>query len=173
MKKAIWEWGKIIVVALVLAVVIRHFIFSPYKVEGASMSPTFKNGDSLIIKKIGFEPKDLKRFDVIIFHANEKDDYIKRIIGLPGDHIQYKNDELYINGKKSEESFLQDKTAEPKPFTEDFEMEGTVPADHFFVMGDNRPFSLDSRKIGFIPFEQVTGKVNFRIYPFDTMGTKF
>ncbi|MBJ8206551.1 signal peptidase I, partial [Bacillus cereus] len=74
----------------------RTFFFSTYVVEGKSMMPTLQDGNMLVVNKVSYQVGDLNRFDVVVFHANKKEDYVKRIIGLPGDHIEYKQDKLYI-----------------------------------------------------------------------------
>jgi len=99
-KSDLWEWLKIIVVAFILAGCIRYFLFTPIIVDGYSMMPTLENRDRMIVNRISYLIGEPKRFDIVVFHAPEKKDYIKRVIGLPGDHIEYKNDTLYINGKK-------------------------------------------------------------------------
>jgi signal peptidase I len=91
-KNETYEWIKALIGALAIAVIIRSFFFTPIVVDGASMNPTLQDQDRMIVTKIG-EPK---RFDIVVFHAPEGKDYIKRVIGLPGDRIEYKNDVLYI-----------------------------------------------------------------------------
>src|SRR3954452_13023559 len=98
-RNEIWEWIKALFIAIVLAFIVRTFIFTPIVVDGASMEPTLQDQDRMVVTKIG-EPK---RFDIIVFHASENTDYIKRVIGLPGDRIEYKNDTLYINGEPYDE----------------------------------------------------------------------
>lgn len=174
------EWIKAIGIGLIIFVFIRTFFFSNYVVEGESMQPTLEDGNKLIVNKIGYQIGDLDRFDVIVFHANEKEDYVKRIIGLPGDEIQYKDDQLFINGKKVEEPYLEKYRNQTltRRLTEDFtltEKTGveTVPEGKLFVLGDNRLGSYDSRQFGFITVEQVVGKVNLRYWPLDHMDVSF
>jgi len=101
-KNELWEWTKALLIAIGLAAVIRYFLFAPIVVDGHSMMPTLHNGDRMIVNKLG-KPE---RFDIIVFHAPEQKDYIKRVIGLPGDTVEYKNDVLYINGVAYEEPYL-------------------------------------------------------------------
>lgn len=173
-KRDIWEWTKALLIAVVLAVVIRAFFFEPSLVNGESMEPTLQDKDRLIVTKIG-EPK---RFDIIVFHATDKENYVKRVIGLPGDHIAYKKDTLYINGKPYDEPYLADykkKILDGNPLTYSFTLEETavgekvVPAGHLFVLGDNRRISKDSRRIGAIPMEKVIGTTKVVYYPFSEM----
>ncbi|CAM4023225.1 signal peptidase I [Bacillus manliponensis] len=171
-KSATWEWIKAIAVAVVLAVVIRQFVFAPILVDGVSMAPTLHDRDRMIVNKIGYHIGDPKRFDIIVFRATEDKDYIKRVIGLPGDHVEYRNDTLYINGKAYEEPYLdkQKKQLTDGPLTYDFKLEEitgetTVPEGKLFVLGDNRRFSKDSRTIGTISMDQVIGEANILYWP--------
>lgn len=174
------EWLKTIGIAVLLAVFFRAFFFSSYVVEGESMMPTLEDGNLLIVNKIGYEIGELHRFDVIVFHASETDDYVKRVIGLPGDEVVYQNDKLYINGKYYPETYLKrfkEKFLSGR-LTGDFtlkELTGKerVPEGHIFVLGDNRRGSHDSRHFGFVPIEQVVGKVNLRYWPMDEMDISF
>lgn len=172
-KKNEWlEWGKAVIVAVVLAAVVRAFLFTSYEVQGESMIPNVYDGERFIINKIGYGFSDPDRFDLIVFHANEKDDYIKRVIGLPGDTVRVKDDILYINDEPIEEPFLEKRKADYKweHYTNDFAIPEAVPAGHVFVLGDNRPNSLDSRRLGFIANEQIVGKVDLRFWPLAEIG---
>lgn len=173
-KKEGVEWLKSAGTAIIVIVFLRTFFFTNYVVEGESMMPTLQDGNMLVVNKIGYTVGELKRFDVVVFHANEDEDYVKRVIGLPGDKITYKEDVLYINGRKVPEPYL-------KPYkeklitgqlTEDFTTD-TVPAGHVFVMGDNRLASYDSRQLGFIKSDKVVGKVNLRYWPVNEVDVKF
>lgn len=166
--RQVWEWIKALVIALVLALFIRHFLFTPIVVDGISMMPTLQDGDRLIANKIGYRISGLDRFDIIVFRATEEKDYIKRVIGLPGDHIEYRDDVLYINGEAYEEAYLDEyrSTVTDGPLTSDFELEAltgsaTVPEGKYFVLGDNRRNSEDSRIIGFVAAEDVIGESSF------------
>lgn len=169
MKSGLLDWGKAIVIALALTIIIRTFFFTPIVVDGASMEPTLHNQERMIVTKIG-EPK---RFDIVVFHATEDQDYIKRIIGLPGDRIEYKEDILYINGTPYDEPYLDKAKQELTDglLTESFTLQETavhsevVPEGHLFVMGDNRGYSIDSRHIGAIPIEKVVGTTKIVFYP--------
>ncbi|MCD7036076.1 signal peptidase I [Metabacillus sp. GX 13764] len=170
------SWIKSILLALVIVFIIRQFLFVPTVVEGVSMMPTLQDGNRVIVSKIG----DLHRFDEIVFHAPDAPkDYVKRIIGLPGDSIEMKNDKLYINGKAVQEPYLDDSRKQLQPgelLTEDFTLDEltnkkVVPEGYLFVMGDNRPNSHDSRAIGFIKKDSVVGKVQARIWPLNELGS--
>ena len=165
---------KCFVFALIIVVICRNFLFSPSVVHGESMSPTFENGNKVILSKIG----DIKQFDMIVFHAPDQDEnYIKRVIGLPGDTVSMKDDVLYINGKAYTEAYLTKNKLESTTLklTGDFTLEEetgekTVPNDSLFVLGDNRLYSKDSRDFGFINDDSVIGKVVLRIYPLNEIG---
>ncbi|MFD3445480.1 signal peptidase I [Microbacteriaceae bacterium 4G12] len=161
-----WEWIKAILIAVVLAVIIRNFLFAPILVDGISMMPTLQDRDRMIVNKVGYKISEPKRFDIVVFKATEDKDYIKRVIGLPGDHVQYKNDVLYINGKPYQEPYLDKykKQLEEGPLTYDFEQ--TVPKGHLLVLGDNRRFSKDSRSIGPVAEDVIIGKANIVYWPF-------
>lgn len=130
------------------------------------MYPTLDNKDIMILNKIGYEVDGLERFDIVVVKYYDKY-LIKRVIGLPGDNIKYKDNKLYINDEYVEEPFLNDDVV-----TWDFEMVGTVPEDSYFVMGDNRVVSTDSRDLGTFKKSRIIGKTNFTVYPFSNFGTK-
>ncbi|MEE6131292.1 signal peptidase I [Priestia aryabhattai] len=171
-KNEFFEWIKAIAIAVLLAVVIRYFLFAPIVVDGLSMMPTLHDQNRMIVNKFSYKIGDPDRFDIIVFHADEQKDYIKRIIGLPGDHIEYRDDVLYVNGKPYEEPYLDEYKKEviDGNLTEDFTLEGLtgeaeVPEGHLFVMGDNRRYSKDSRQIGFVSMDQVLGKTSLVYWP--------
>lgn len=160
----IWIVGLAVVLLLV-----RMFVFSPVIVSGHSMDPTLKDRERVIALK----NKEPKRFDIVTFPAPDepKTSYIKRVIGLPGDEIEYKDDQLYVNGKKLAEPYLdQFKSELPKgeDLTGDFK--ATVPEGTYFVMGDNRKNSKDSRMIGPIEKDKISGNVKFAFWPVSKFG---
>ncbi|ASK60839.1 signal peptidase I [Virgibacillus phasianinus] len=158
--------------AIVAALIFKNFLFASYVVDGESMEPTLYDGNLMMVNKVVYDLQDINRLDVIVFHANEREDYVKRVIGLPGDEITYKDEKLYVNGEYVEEEFLEDlqKESDVEPYTNDFTLEEvtgktTVPEGKLFVMGDNRPESLDSRSFGFISEKQLVGKVGIKYWP--------
>ncbi|MGP7817805.1 signal peptidase I [Niallia sp. 01092] len=168
-KKEIYSWLKSLFFAMIIVVICRTFFFSPSVVLGASMSPTFEAGNKIIVSKTS----KINHFDMIVFHAPDADEnYIKRVIGLPGDRISVKDEVLYINGKAYKEPYLKE-NKESAPFnkiTGDFTLEektgkDKVPKGYLFVMGDNRLHSHDSREFGFIRADSVIGEAVFRFYP--------
>jgi signal peptidase I len=171
-KNELWEWTKALLIAVALAAVIRYFLFAPIVVDGLSMMPTLQHQDRMIVNKLGYKIGEPERFDIIVFHAPEQKDYIKRVIGLPGDKIEYKDDTLFVNGKPYEEPYLEEyKKQVEGPLTDPFTLEETpvgsitVPEGELFVMGDNRRFSKDSRHIGTIAFEKIIGKTSIVYWP--------
>ncbi|MCA0149031.1 MULTISPECIES: signal peptidase I [Rossellomorea] len=174
------EWIKALGIGLIIFIIIRTFLFSNYVVEGESMMPTLQDGNKLVVNKIGYHIGELDRFDVVVFHANEKEDYVKRIIGLPGDKIVYKDDKLYVNGKYYPEPYLEKFKQEyiGSKLTGDFTLqeitgEKTVPKGKIFVLGDNRRGSMDSRYFGFVDREQIVGKVDLRYWPINEWDVQF
>lgn len=171
-RNEIWEWAKSLLIGILLMVLIRTFILTPIVVDGASMNTTLMDHDRMIVNKLD-KPE---RFDIVVFHASETEDYIKRVIGLPGDRIEYKDDTLYINGAAYEEPYLDEqKNNTPGLLTKNFTLEdtpvaaATVPEGEIFVMGDNRAYSKDSRMIGAIPLDQVIGTTNIVFWPVGEM----
>lgn len=167
-KKELVSWIKSIAIALILALLIREFIFTPVIVSGQSMEPTFHNNDRVVITKI----HTIDHFDMIVFKAIHSDtNLIKRVIGLPGDVIVMKDDQLTINGETYDEPYVKaNKEAifEGQKLTGDFEAE--VPEGFLYVLGDNRRNSTDSRVLGFIEEKMVIGEVKFRFYPLNDFG---
>lgn len=154
MKKEIFEWFIAILVSVVCVILIKTFLFQTYTVSGNSMYPTFHDRDKVIVNKITNTFHKYERGDVVVLHADSNTDYIKRLIGKPGDQVEYKNDVLYINNKKVEEPYLSSnkKNKYGNELTEDFSVKDIVNSDsnkikrgHYLVLGDNRQNSSDSR----------------------------
>lgn len=168
----VFSWIRTIILAVIIAFLIRAFLFTNYIVDGDSMLPSMHHGDRLVVNKLVYKLYEPERFDIVVFHASSQVDYIKRIIGLPGDHVEYKNDVLYINGEPYDESYLDEmRPPNGERYTEDFTLQEiigkeTVPENTVFVLGDNRQNSTDSRNLGVIPLEQIVGEVNVKYWPF-------
>lgn len=150
----------IIVIAVVL---IRTFIITPVIVDGKSMDPTLKNDQILILKKYD---KTITRFEIVVLKKNGSK-LVKRVIGLPGEHIEYKDNKLYVNGEFVEENFINTET---KNFDTAIFGSETIPENYYFVLGDNRPNSADSRIIGLIHKNEIIGTTNFSLFPFTRFG---
>lgn len=175
MVKELMSWLKAIVLALIIVLVVREFVMTPSVVKGTSMEPTLHDGDRIIISKLG----KLERFDQIAFIAPDsiaEENYVKRIIGLPGDYLEIKDDELFVNGVSYPEVYLEDVIDDLGGFryTDDFSLNDLglteVPAGMYFVLGDNRPDSRDSRYFGVIEEESIIGEIVFRIWPPEGIG---
>ncbi len=173
------SWLKVIFVALLIAIGIRTFFFTPIVVDGASMQPTLHNGDRIIVNKFSYTLSEPERFDVVVFHASKSENYIKRIVGLPGEHISYKDEVLYVNGEPVKEPFLNERLKALQPpshYTHDFRLEDlpgkyrVIPEGYVLVLGDNRTNSTDSRKLGLVSLEQILGKAQFVYWPLQDFG---
>ena len=169
----IWSWIWSFIVAFIIVGGVYFFLGRPFTVSGASMYPTLHNGDRMVLSKVG----DIHRFDVVILKApDENVEYIKRVIGMPGDTIEMKSGVLYINGKKVDQPFINTEAlAKQTVFMDDFTLESLtgeskVPEGKYFVLGDNRGISKDSRMIGFIDRSAIEGKAVFTIWPFGRIG---
>ena len=150
------------VVVVLVAILIRTFIVTPVQVDGESMYPTLNNNQILLLKKYDHS---FERFDIVVFNYNNSK-LVKRIIGLSGEYVEYKNNELYINNEKID--FKLD------AYTYDFKLSELgykqIPEDYYLVLGDNRTNSLDSRRIGLIPKDSILGTTTFSIFPLTKFG---
>ena len=157
----------IIVVIIVLLLFI--FVVGLQGVVGPSMSPKLKEGNIILVNKFKYRFKDVKRYDVIVLSQDDKY-MIKRVIGIPGDYIEYKNNNLYINGKLTNEDFI-DKT---QVKTNDFSLKNLgytqIPEGKYLVLGDNREDSMDSRDYGLVDKKNIIGKASLRIWPLNKIG---
>lgn len=185
--KEIFEWVMVVVVALIISMLIKAFIFSTYKVNMVSMEDTLHEGHNVIVYKTGYFFNEPEHGDIIVFMHEEgkiksfikylpiknpgEVDYIKRVIGLPGDQIDIRKGYVY---RKSvgDKDFVKLEEPYTKTTTDSkgMQLPFTVPEDQLFVMGDNREKSLDSRQIGTIEMDTVIGKAVLRIWPFSEFG---
>ena len=155
-----------------LFIVVYLYILQPNQVKGASMFPTFESGDYILTSKITFKFRTIERGDVIVFKslANQDIDYIKRVIGIPGDKVMIKNNEVYVNDHLVQEPYISEKT---NVWEHGFSKDGVpviVPQGELFVMGDNRPKSSDSREFGTVPIDNIIGTVFYRYFPVNKVG---
>jgi signal peptidase I len=173
-KSEAWEWGKAILIAGVLVLIIRFFIFQPFIVEGPSMHPNFQSGERLIVNKLIYTIRHPHRGEVLVFHAPDGRDYIKRVIALPGETIKIENNRVYVNHQEIPEPYIHSAVEENlkkgviynMPFPETKVPEGTV-----FAMGDNRLNSSDSRmeNVGPVPFNKIVGRADIIFWPLQNM----
>ncbi|MFL2134148.1 signal peptidase I [Desemzia sp. FAM 24101] len=165
-----------IVVALVIFMLVRHFLFAAVSVEGDSMVPTLHDNDRLILNKVA----DINRFDIVVFDAPDDPgkQYIKRVIGVPGDTIEVRDDVLFVNGEEVPEEYLAAEyftLDESDNFTDDFNLSiltgiEKVPEGQYFLLGDNRINSKDSRYFGFVEESAIVGTTDLRIWPLSDIG---
>ena len=163
----------LITIALVLAFLIRTFIAEPRYIPSDSMLPTLHTGDRLVIEKISYRFNSPKFGDIVVFQPPEElqrrgyppdQAFIKRIIGTPGDTLKIDGGKVYINNKILQEDYIKEPPLQPfSPIK--------VPPNQYFMMGDNRNDSNDSRYWGFLPKQNMIGKATFRFWPFDRVGT--
>lgn len=160
------ETLKIVVIALVIVVPIRYFLFQPFFVKGASMEPNFDDNQYLIIDEISYRFREPQRGEIIVFKYphDPSQRYIKRVIGLPGETVEIKDGEVLISGKILEESsYLPTGTLTPGL------TKITLTENEFFVLGDNRLHSSDSRSWGPLPKENIVGRAYLRAWPFTAL----
>jgi len=164
MKKVIKELYPYVIIIIVV-VLFRTFIATPVRVDGDSMNSTLSDGNILILNKLNH---NYKRFDVVVININ-KSKLVKRVIGLPGESIEYKENELYINGKKIKD--VETSRTADFSLNELYDMD-KLPPDSYFVMGDNRGNSLDSRdyRVGIINKSDIVGTTSIRLFPFNKIG---
>lgn len=163
-------WMKILFFTALTVLFVRQFLFEPVEVRGTSMMPTFRDADKVLMMKVS----NIDYFDIIVFKAPGDKNFIKRVIGMPGDKISMIEDRLMLNGEPIDETYLQkNRLVESQQgqgkLTEDFG-EVIVPRGSYFVLGDNRLNSVDSRDIGFISEKAIVGEVKIRLAPFKNLG---
>lgn len=170
MKKILKEIYPYIII-IIIVLLVKHFLVAPVRVVGPSMEHTLLNGDIMILDKISYRFNEIKRFDIVVVDSEESL-IIKRIIGIPGDKIEYKDNKLHINDKHYKENYLDGDT-----ITNDFSLKeitnaDKIPEGYYFVLGDNREESKDSRLIGLIKKDQIQGKAKLTLFPFSRIGVK-
>ena len=172
MKNFLTEWLPYIIIAILIILLITYII-TPVIVKGSSMEPNFIDGQVLFLSKISYKSKEIERFDVVVVDT-DNDLIIKRIIGLPGERVEYKDNKLYINDEEIEDNYMKNETI-------DFDLESVceirkdncttiIPDDKYLVLGDNREVSADSRVKGLINKDEIKGKIVFRLWPLNKIG---
>ena len=146
-------------VIIAVVVLFRTYIATPVRVDGDSMVPTFEDGQILILNKLD---REYERMDVVVFDY-KNDRLIKRVIGLPGETVEIKDSTLYINGEEVSDYKDDVKTA-------DYKLNVTIPEGYYFVLGDNRGISADSRLIGLVSENDLKGTICFRLFPLMKIG---
>ena len=148
------------VLIIIAVILIRTFIITPVRVDGASMDQTLEDGQILLLYKLA----NVDYGDIVVLDEKKEGEIIiKRIIGMPGDTVSIRNNTIYVNGEEVEEDYAYGETS-------DYE-EITLDDDEYFILGDNRPISKDSRYFGPVKEDEIIGKVIFRLWPFNKFGT--
>ncbi len=166
-----WEIIKIVAIALIIVIPIRYFLFQPFFVKGQSMEPNFETGDYLIINELSYRLGDPQRGDIAVFKypADPSQRFIKRIIGLPGETVEVKEGKIIIHNADGEQVLNE------SSYLPNIETPGNISLElkknQYFVLGDNRIASFDSRSWGPLPRENIIGKVAFRAWPFASLTT--
>lgn len=160
-KKIILEYLPYILVIIGI-ILIKQFVVAPIKVNGDSMNKTLRDGDIMILNRLDYKFGEIKRFDVIVIDDGEEY-IIKRVIGLPNETVSYVDNELFVDGKKVDETYGYGNTR-------DFEVK--VPKNKYFVLGDNRENSMDSRHFGAFSNDTILGRAKLVIFPFSRFGNK-
>jgi len=149
------------IITLIIIILIKSFVIAPIRVNGTSMVPTLQPKDIMILNRTAYYTKNPKRFDIVVVNL-EDEKVIKRVIGLPGEEIEYHDNTLYVNGKKVKENIKNLDTADYKS--------GKIPKNSYLVLGDNRRGSYDGRMFGFVKKSQIEGKTSLTIFPFSRIG---
>lgn len=160
-------WFRDLAISIVVSVFIIVFLYQPVRVEGTSMLPRLEDQDRLFINKIAYRVGEIHRGDVVVFlypHDRQKS-YIKRVIALPGDDLRIDHGRVFVNGKATREPYVPSRFADDRS-----EPEVVIPPHEYFVMGDHRSISSDSRDFGPIERDLIYGKAAFVYWPFDQLG---
>jgi signal peptidase I len=166
-KGVVHSWVRDLVISVMVSAFIIIFLYQPVRVEGTSMLPVLEDQDRLFINKMAYRVGEIHRGDVVVFlypHDHEKS-YIKRVIALPGDDLRIDHGEVYVNGRRVVEKYVPTRFADDRS-----EPEMMVPAHEYFVMGDHRSISSDSRDFGPVERDLIYGKAAFVYWPMDQAG---
>lgn len=162
-----WDIAKVAVIALVLAGLVRYFLVQPFFVEGASMEPNFENGEYLLVDELSYYFRPVERGEVLVFRypLDTSKYYIKRVIGLPKETVEIKNGQVKIYNEKYSDGLVLDESYLPKNLTTTGEIKKKLADDEYFVLGDNRAVSYDSRRWGALTKDDIIGRVWVRAWP--------
>lgn len=166
------DFIETIVVSLAVFAIVYIFLFQPHQVDGRSMEPNFHNGEYILTDKISYRFNEPKRGDVVVFHSpqDERQDFIKRIVGVPGDKVEVKDGYLYLNGNKLEEPYINNPgQVQNGRFMREGVVVNVGPGE-YLVMGDNRNHSSDSREWGTVKKTGIVGRAFFRYWPVNVFG---
>jgi signal peptidase I len=168
LRRELRSWGRDLVIALSLAVVIIIFFYQPVKVEGTSMTPLISDQERIFINKFVYRFEPIERGDVVVFWypLDRSKSFIKRVVGLPGDTVEIREGQVYVNGKYLPEPYVPPESADMNNFSPT-----KIPKGEYFVMGDHRISSNDSRIFGPVPRNFIYGKAVFAYWPVDHFGS--
>jgi signal peptidase I len=173
-KSGLLYFVKWILIFSVIIFGVRPFFFWIYIVNGVSMTPTMQDNELVLVNKIVYRFHPPERGDIVVFQATEEEQYIKRVMALPGETIEVIGDVVYINGVERKEPYLIQAVAkmhnQKRQYNEKDGAPFTVSDGHVFVMGDNRSHSTDSRDIGEVPVEDIVGRADIRLWPISKIG---
>ena len=170
-KKEIREWVVSLVSAAVVVLLVSNFLCTIIRVDGGSMLNTLHDGDRLYVNVLDMKLNGPERYDVVILHyPGRKGNFVKRVIGLPGDTLEVKEGVLYINGEAVEEEYLAEERTQKFHGASSNFGPVEIPEDQYFVMGDHRDHSNDSRQVGLIDRDMFVGKATYIFWPFNRMG---
>ncbi len=160
-------WLRDVLISIAASFAIITFLYQPVRVEGTSMQPELRDQDRLFINKFAYRFESISRGDVVVFHypRDPEKSYIKRVIALPGDTLSIDEGRVYVNGKKIDEPYVPRRYHDERSIAE-----MTIPPNEYFVMGDHRSISSDSRDFGPVPRNMIYGKAAFIYWPADNMG---
>lgn len=165
-------WLRDLLLSVLIAVLVILFLYRPVKVEGTSMMPSLYDQERLFINQFSYKfgVGDIKRGDTVVFYSPEpehpSESYIKRVIGLPGDTVSVQDGYVIVNGKRLDENYVRPEYRDDRTYAQ-----VVVPSNEYFVLGDHRNSSNDSRAWGFVPRENIYGKAVFVFWPLNRVGT--
>lgn len=171
-KHEVWDLAKTFIICLIAVFLLTKFVVRPVQVDGKSMFPTLEDRDIGLMNVFSAKFQEIKRFDVVVVYNEEKNEnWVKRVIGLPGDRVSASDDQVFLNGEAIDEPYLNtDYVSSIRDkgdnFTQDFE-EVELGEDEYYLLGDNRPVSYDSRYVGPFTREEIRGKDVYVVYPFN------
>ena len=167
LRREMRAWARDLLLAIGLAMVIIIFLYQPVKVEGTSMAPLLTDQERIFINKFVYRFEPIERGDVVVFWypLDRSKSFIKRVVGLPGEAVDIRQGRVYVNGKRLEEPYVPTQFADASTYGP-----VRVPPDEYFVMGDHRASSNDSRVFGPVPSRYIYGKAVFAYWPMDRFG---
>ncbi|MBN2197989.1 signal peptidase I [Candidatus Wolfebacteria bacterium] len=166
---SLWEVLEIVLIAVITVFIVRNFLIQPFLVDGTSMEPNFSSGDYLLIDEISYRFREPRRGEVIVFHypGNESTYYIKRIIGLPNEKLIMNEGKITVFNEEYPEGFVINENYLPSYIETSGDRDFVLDDDEYFVMGDNRKYSFDSRSWGNLQEKEIVGLARLRLWPFN------